>query len=931
MYSTDNITWNTTNSAGFEFGFGVATNGSLWIATGFTCDYGSTIQVSTDAVNWTSLSNFDIFVGRCVVWNPIQQLWLLGGYGEYGIIGSQNGYTWEPSLSANQVNGISYGNNMWVNVGPGDSYGSNFTSTIQYSTDGFNWSNATSGGFYDINSNQNNTLPFFNGGCGVAYGNGVWVAVGNISTTSTEYTSTIQWSTDASNWYSASSGGFDVGTGIGVAWSPQQQLWVAVGISSNIYNSIQTSVDGSNWTSIQSGGFEPLEGNYISGGFGVTWTGLEWVAVGAGNYDSNTILRSMDGYNWLSNTYGGFALAGFAVASQLTIQSNIQSLTVQTANIIQSMTFQPTETLMVAVGTDTRGVQYTIQRTADGSNWYPITTGGFNGNYGGNSVAYGNGLWTAVGGSATNYLNTIQNSTDGYNWTPAISGGFNGGGIDVAYGNNQWIAIGYNDGNADATSTIQWSQDGSNWNSAVSGGILSGNGVIYGNGMWVVVGGNYGLSSIQYSIDGSNWSNANTIGNQSVRGIGYGQNLFVVVGVPTESVSSIQYSGDGLNWSNTNSGGFQIGAGIKYSSNMNMWVATGLSSNLNFNGTIQYSGDGSNWSNANTGRIHTMYGYGRVTYSDTLGLWAITGGGGTTTNSIELSSDGSNWVSIQSGGFNGNYGSLGLAAADNISTTTKRYKTTIQSGLISTNTIEASQIQTSMGAISMEMLYNFYNTMMSNRATINDFVINGYTNGPWTVTWTESAGVTSREAYITPVTEYTPTISGLSNGSCTITENGGGFQQYSLHVTVSNIFSSDMASGYISVSCFLAGVLLITRDGPVAVEKLTIGIEMLQPDGTYSKIVELKNGPLTTSDPEEDRRIFADEEEKCIVTFWHKVRFTDETEELKAGNHPRFHEIFRELPVDIYHIRLERPITDKVLVYDTNIIAEGFVPVNPSK
>jgi hypothetical protein len=105
-----------------------------------------------------------------------------------------------------------------------------------------------------------------------------------------------------------------------------------------------------------------------------------------------------------------------------------------------------------------------------------------------------------------------------------------------------------------------------------------------------------------------------------------------------------------------------------------------------------------------------------------------------------------------------------------------------------------------------------------------------------------------------------------------------------------------------------------------------VGTKILQPSGRYSNVVELKRMTVTDLFAEGDGRLYADSEEKMVVTYWHKVRFSDETEEVKAGDHPRLHQVFRPTPFDVFHIKLEDPINDKVLIYDTDITAEGFNP-----
>lgn len=199
----------------------------------------------------------------------------------------------------------------------------------------------------------------------------------------------------------------------------------------------------------------------------------------------------------------------------------------------------------------------------------------------------------------------------------------------------------------------------------------------------------------------------------------------------------------------------------------------------------------------------------------------------------------------------------------------------------------------------------------------------------WGETYTTSRSATCVKAsnMTTPVSDA---ISLLAAGSCTVTNQSFPLDgPYSVTITVTNVQGSSSATITVSVGCFLGFVKVKTLDGPVAVEDIVVGTKILQPSGRYSNVVELKRTTITDMLADGDGRLYADAEEKMVVTYWHKVRFSDETEEVKAGEHPRLHQVFRPTPFDVFHIKLEDPVRDKVLIYDTDITAEGFVPVNP--
>jgi len=203
-------------------------------------------------------------------------------------------------------------------------------------------------------------------------------------------------------------------------------------------------------------------------------------------------------------------------------------------------------------------------------------------------------------------------------------------------------------------------------------------------------------------------------------------------------------------------------------------------------------------------------------------------------------------------------------------------------------------------------------------------------DGPWHLTWTET-NVLSRSISVTNNgNSYPGSITEYHAGGCTFVDPQGGSGTYVITITVTGCNDqTDSANISIGVPCFLGCVLLETKDGHMKVEDITVGSEMLQPDGSYSKVVETMKNTIE-SDFGNSSRLYADASEKCIVTWWHKVRFSDEKEEVRAGEHSRMHRVHREYPFAVFHLKLEHPGTDKLMVHDTDIIAEGFFRPEPS-
>lgn len=197
-----------------------------------------------------------------------------------------------------------------------------------------------------------------------------------------------------------------------------------------------------------------------------------------------------------------------------------------------------------------------------------------------------------------------------------------------------------------------------------------------------------------------------------------------------------------------------------------------------------------------------------------------------------------------------------------------------------------------------------------------------------TLNWSESGPVGSRTVVFT---SGTGTVGTISAGSVTLTDVSEGASTVVVTLLAPSGLSSPLSSGTININnpCFLGFVQLMTSLGAIAAKYIEVGMEMLQPNGTFSRVLAIKVGSVTHGgDITQNDRLFADDDEKMVVTYWHKIRFDDEDEEVKAGEHPKLHEVFREFPFDVYNFVLES-YKDKLLVADTNIIAESFVPVNP--
>jgi len=198
------------------------------------------------------------------------------------------------------------------------------------------------------------------------------------------------------------------------------------------------------------------------------------------------------------------------------------------------------------------------------------------------------------------------------------------------------LAIGILSGNTYTFSPILDSFDNAGYGIAAGGAGV--------NRKVVAVGEGQASGTILCAINGGNMSKQGVTGAFGITGYGitYANTQWVAVG-NGGSATNILYSQNGSNWSNT-TGGFDIeGRGIVYRGTVQtpIWVAVGkgvITSN------ILYSSDGRNWFNANTPTFSNI-GYS-VTWDGVQNFVAV-GDSGTL-----KSSDGSNWSKITSGDFN---------------------------------------------------------------------------------------------------------------------------------------------------------------------------------------------------------------------------------------------------------------------------------------
>jgi hypothetical protein len=259
----------------------------------------------------------------------------------------------------------------------------------------------------------------------VAYGNGMYVAVGSGGT------DRVMTSQDGIIWTSRS---VPSSTWLGVTYG--NGIFVAVGDSA-----VMTSIDGITWTARTS----PAS----NGWYGVTYANGLFVAVaGYGTGTPNRAMTSPDGITWTAQT-------------------------TPNTNSYISVTYG--NGLFVAVAYSGTGNR--VMTSPDGVTWTAQTSAA---DIGWASVTYANGLFVAVGQGTVS--NSVMTSPDGTSWTLRTLSTTNTW-RGVAYGNGLFVAV----GDDSSTARIMSSPDGITWTTRTAPSVNQWHAITYANGMFVSV------------------------------------------------------------------------------------------------------------------------------------------------------------------------------------------------------------------------------------------------------------------------------------------------------------------------------------------------------------------------------------------------------------------------------------------------------------
>jgi hypothetical protein len=448
MTSSDGITWTSRTTPTITGNWGTVTygNGLFVAADSSSTNSTNAVMASLDGVTWAlrttpNTSGWGDAVYGNGLFVVVQSVASLSSIMTSPAIDASVGDTLaaqDTALTDTTSDSVRLRINIGVNTGSSN-YPLNASDSRDFS---LQYANMTSGvcsagqTYYDVGTGPwvAQTTPSTGSWGGVTYGNGLYVAVRNSGTGTTNDVMTspdgIIWTPQPTpstgSWQSVT-----YGNGLFVAVSS------AVGTSS-----VMTSPDGIIWTSQPT----PSTGQWAS----VTYGNGLFVAVSSA-VSNNYVMTSINGSTWTSRN-GAFGIGNW-----------------------QSVTYG--NGLFVAVSSIFSAAS--VMTSPDGINWNSPTIPSSGDWYG---VTYGNNLFVAISGPSTGTSSNVMTSPDGIKWTtrttPAI-GSWRG----VTYGNGLFVAVSLISG----TNAVMTSPDGITWATRTTPSTGYWNDATFGNGYFVAV------------------------------------------------------------------------------------------------------------------------------------------------------------------------------------------------------------------------------------------------------------------------------------------------------------------------------------------------------------------------------------------------------------------------------------------------------------
>jgi hypothetical protein len=464
-YSYDGINWTGVNDSAAVFGerFCIVTNGKIFVSNG-TGTY--KLAYSYDGINWTGIPYIGGFnYGYGLATNGtmfVSTSSVNGGY--LGIGYSYDGITWLPgSSSSNLFSGsrpftVTWNGTVWIITGQANTTSNN----LGYSYNGINWIASPSNNMFTGNSTATC------GGLGVAsnYGVAPMPFIQHPTLAFGSGQNTIAYSPDGISWTGLGNTVFSTAGYCGF-WSGS--FWVAGGQGGN---TMAYSYDGIQWT-----GFSNPITTSVQG---IAYNGVIWVATGSG---TNNVAYSVNGLNWTGQTLSGYN-GGNSVYWNGTVFMIISNSSgsayhstdgkvwnIATSTTQNGMPASNGFTWVICTRSNaTSALYYVNTENPVTTSYIAITPNPFSTS--GNCVCYGGFVWIA-GGVGTG--NTLAYSLNGFNWTGLGTSAFPNGCSSICWNGTRYVGGG--------KTYIGYSSNGTTWYSGQTGLFTSINFVVSNPGI----------------------------------------------------------------------------------------------------------------------------------------------------------------------------------------------------------------------------------------------------------------------------------------------------------------------------------------------------------------------------------------------------------------------------------------------------------------
>lgn len=525
LTSKDRITWTTqtlvSGTDATKFALNAVTYGNgLFVAVG------GTIWTSPDGATWTYRYTCPDGAFTAVAYGNGRFVAAGGTGGSLNPGGvpvlatSDNGTTWvdrssTSGITSEPTKALIFANGRFVQVA--------WHQPFYYSTDGLTW---TPGEPADSAA-----YSLYNHATDIAYGNGVFVVVGN--SLDKDYGGSIFISEDGVTWTRMSGPPYFYNLCFG------NNIFMGLGSdgAATPTYAAYTSADGVTWTTHPVG---PAWGNRIAASPG------SFTLVGT----SGAIYTTTDGTTWtagktelkIQGTAAAYGKGTFVIVGSggsIYTSPDGTTWTQRPDALLSGKNFKSVvygKNGFVAAGSDENSGAPSVIKSSDGMSWYELTGAGA---LPYTAVAYGNKIYTGVGGS------TVYSSSDGSTWTQRASdtnGLLNG----VTFGNGTFMVVG--------DKTIMTSSDGISWTSRSSGTGSRLVSVAGGNNLFAAVGDDG--TTIRVSTDGISWSDRASGVKGALESIAFGGGRFVAVGEQAVTIGDatkkyrwLSLSSDGQTWS----------------------------------------------------------------------------------------------------------------------------------------------------------------------------------------------------------------------------------------------------------------------------------------------------------------------------------------------------------------------------------------------